>query len=90
MQSISFYKTGKTVYLSFVAKFLKVVTDADPTILKYDTEVNPTTEATSTAYDQTTRKNYTARSYGGEIQVINNSEINVNDIVSCTITWRAR
>lgn len=90
VQSISFYKTGKTVYLSFVAKFLKVVADADPTILKYDTEVNPTTEATSTAYDQTTRKNYTARSYGGNIQVINNSEINVNDIVSCTITWRAR
>lgn len=91
IQSSSFYKTGKTVYLSFTMKVLTLIAaDSNIVLFTYPTANNPTTEVTSTAYDQTSKKNYTSRSYGGNVQLINNTDIAANDIISSTLTWLTR
>lgn len=91
IQSISFYKTGKTVYLSFTMKVITLIAaDSNIVLFTYSTVNNPTTEVTSTAYDQTSKKNYTSRSYGGNVQLINDTDIAANDIISSTLTWLTR
>lgn len=91
IQSISFYRTGKTVYLSFTMKVLTLIAaDSNIRLFTYSTVNNPTTEVTSTAYDQTSKKNYTSRSYGGNVQLINDTDIAANDIISSTLTWLTR
>lgn len=91
IRSSSFYKTGKTVYLSFTMKVLTLIAaDSNIVLFTYSTVNNPTTIVTSIAYDQTSKKNYTSRSYGGNVQLINNTDIAANDIISSTLTWLTR
>ena len=86
--SISLYKLGKTVYLTYTVQFLKTVPNSAPSIISFNPSYAPAAVQVGTAYDETTGKSYTMQiTTDGYVQVINNEEIAINDVVSGSINW---
>lgn len=90
INNITFYRAGNNVYLSFAVKFLREVPNDRASILAFNNKYAPDTneDTLDAVTDETTDMTYRIRvTTDGKIQVFNDSEIEVDDIVTASVSW---
>lgn len=94
INDISFYRSNKTVYISFRVTYLRDGSTSSPEILSFSSAYAPVQTATGTAYDETSGSTHTLKATTinntGFIQVFPWEGAEEGHVVSGTLTWMMR